>query len=199
MNEINLEVLKRLKKLVEKRIKLINANIASNQEQLQRVNRYDDLVNTINNDNKCFASDSFLTELEELLGGLNLDNVDKSKIELLFEKVELLKVIAESIINGYYKEYTKDELTLVNDVIELIHYFKQISHEQKSTQRSNVSKSNEELVKCESLYDKLRNGEEGTEHFDEDLSYIMLLIKEEDMSFRKDVLVLVSTRGEMIL
>ena len=51
MNEINPEVLKRLKKLVEKRIKLINANIASNQEQLQRVNRYDDLVNTINNDN----------------------------------------------------------------------------------------------------------------------------------------------------
>ena len=33
MNEINPEVLKRLKKLVEKRIKLINANIASNQEQ----------------------------------------------------------------------------------------------------------------------------------------------------------------------
>ena len=198
MNEINPEVLKRLKKLVEKRIKLINANIASNQEQLQRVNRYDDLVDTINNDNKCFANDSFLVELEELLGGLNLDNVDKSKLELLFEKVELLKVIAESIINGYYKDYTKDEFNLINDVIELIQYFKHISHEQKSTQRSNVSKSNEELVKCESLYDKLRNGEDGTEHFDEDLSYIMLLTKEEDISFRKDVLVLVQALSKRI-
>jgi hypothetical protein len=149
MNEINDELLKKLKRLVEKRIKLINANIATNQEQLQRVNRYDDLIETINKNNKCFANSSFQTELEELLGGLNLDNVPKSKIESLFEKVELLNVIADSIVNGYYKSYTEEEIKLIKDVIELIIYFKNISHEQKSTQRSNVSKSNEELVRCE--------------------------------------------------
>ncbi len=198
MNEINQEVLKKLKKLVEKRIKLINANIASNQEQLQRVNRYDDLISTINSDNKCFANGSFLTELEDLLGGLDLDNVDKTKVNLLFEKVELLNVIADSIINGYYKDYTQDELNIINEIIELILFFKQISHEQKSTQRSNVSRSNEELVKCESLYDKLRNGEEGLEHFDEDLSYIMLLIKEEDRTFKKDVLILIQKLSKRI-
>ena len=66
MNEINPEVLKRLKKLVEKRIKLINANIASNQEQLQRVNRYDDLVNTINNDNNTVTIPLKVYSLEAL-------------------------------------------------------------------------------------------------------------------------------------
>lgn len=198
MNEINDEVLKRLKKLVEKRIKLINANIATNQEQLQRVNRYDDLIETINNDNKCFASSSFLTELEELLGGLNLDDVPKSQIETLFEKVELLNVIADSIVNGYYKSYTEEEIKIINDVIELILYFKNISHEQKSTQRSNVSKSNEELVRCEALYDKLRNGKDGLEHFDGDLSYMLTLVKDEDISFRKDVLLLIQVLSKLI-
>ena len=197
MSEINPEVLKKLKKIVEKRIKLINANIASNQEQLQRVNRYDDLVSAINNDNKCFANKSFLTELEDLVGGLNLDDIDKAKVNLLFEKVELLKIIAESIINGYYKDYTRDELNIIDEVIELILFFKQVSHEQKSTQRSNVSRSNEELVRCEALYDKLRNGEDGLEHFDEDLSYIMILVKE-DMTFKKDVLVLIQNLSQKI-
>ena len=198
MNEINDEVLKRLKRLVEKRIKLINANIATNQEQLQRVNRYDDLIETINKDNKCFANSSFLTELEELLGGLNLENVPKSQVETLFEKVELLNVIADSIVNGYYKSYTKEETQIINDVIELILYFKNISHEQKSTQRSNVSKSNEELIRCEALYDKLRNGKEGLEHFDGDLSYILTLVKDEDISFRKDVLLLIQVLSKLI-
>ena len=119
MSEINLEVLKKLNKIVEKRIKVINANIASNQEQLERVNRYDDLINTINNDNLCFANRSFIIILEDLLGGLNLDSVDNSKIESLFEKVELLNVISDSIVNGYYKDYTEDELRIINEVIEL--------------------------------------------------------------------------------
>lgn len=198
MNEINDETLKKLIKIVEKRIKSINANIATNQRQLSRVNRYDDLVNTINNDNQCFASDSFLTELEGLLGGLDLDNVDKSKIEALFEKVELLKVIAESIIDGYYKNYTEDELQLINEVIELILYFKNISNEQKSEQRINVTKSSEELVRCESLYDKLRNGTAGLEHFDNDLAYILTLVNQEEMSFRKSTLVLIQNLSKCV-
>lgn len=198
MSEINFEVFKRLNKLVEKRIKVINANIASNQEKLQRVNKYDDLINTINNDNLCFANHLFINLIDDLIGGLDLEQVDDSKVESLFEKVELLNVIADNIVNGFYKSYTQDEIKIISEVIDLILYFKDISHQQKSTQRNNVFKSNEELVKCESLYDKLRNGENGLEHFDEDLSYIMFLIKQEDMSFRKDVLVLIQLLSKRI-
>ncbi len=189
MSEINSETLKKLIKLVEKRIKTINANIASNQEQLLRVNKYDDLVNTIRRDNHCFANNSFLSELEGLLGGIEIE--DKEKLETLLEKVELLHIIANSIIDGYYKDFNEEETKLIEEVIDLIMYFKNISSEQKSEQRSNVSKSNEELVRCESLYDKLRNGDEGLEHFDEDLPYIMWLVNQEEITFRKDTLVLV--------
>lgn len=198
MNEVNEVVLNRLIKILEKRIKFINVNIAKNQEQIRRVSEYDDLVDTINSDNTCFANSFFIDKLEELLSGLNLENVDKSKTDSLFEKVELLSIIADSIVNGYYKKYTEEEKKIINEVIDLILYFKGISNEQKNTQRTNVSRSNEELMKCDALYDKLRNGKEGLEHFDGDLSFILELIKDEDISFKKEVLILIQTLSKYI-
>ena len=59
MNEISNETLKQLIKLVEKRIKSINANIASNTQKLLRVNEYDELVKTIKDDNSCFGNPAF--------------------------------------------------------------------------------------------------------------------------------------------
>lgn len=197
MNEINTEILKKLIKIIEKRIKFINANIASSEQKLSRVNKYEELINTIKNDNQCFASPTFNTSLDELLGGLDLDNY-KDKLELLFEKMSYLEVIANSILDGHYKSYDEQELEIINEVIELILFFKNVSHEQKSEERTIVSKSNEELVVCEALYDKLRNGTEGLEHFDNDLPYIMDLIGQEDIEFKKDVLILIQRLSKKI-
>lgn len=196
MNEISNETLKQLIKLVEKRIKSINANIASNTQKLLRVNEYDELVKTIKDDNSCFGNPAFISKLDNLLSGIIIDNT--SALESLLEKLNYLDVISNSIIEGYLKEYTEEELNVINEVIELILYFKSVSSEQKSEQRSNVTKSNEELVKCEAIYDKLRNGFEGLVHFDEDLPYILNLISNEDPSFKKDVLVLIQHLSKAI-
>lgn len=196
MNEINFDTLKSLIKIVEKRIKLINANIASNQEQLQRVNEYDELIETINNDNQCFVNDSFTAKLDNLLGGIEI--VDRTKLEALLEKLSYLDVVARGIIDGFYKNYNEQELSTINEVIELIQYFKTLSHDQKSEQRSNVTKSNQELERCEALYDKLRNGKDGVEHLDSDIPYLMMLLKDEDIKFRREVLLLVQSLSKCI-
>lgn len=197
MNEINTEVLKKLIKIIEKRIKFINANIASSEQKLSRVNQYDELINTIKNDNQCFANPSFDTQLDELLGGLDLDD-HKDKLELLLEKLSYLEVIANSILDGHYKNYDEQELLIIEEVIDLIMYFKSVSHDQKSEQRTIVSKSSEELVMCESLYDKLRNGSQGLEHFDTDLPYLMMLLDQEDVSLKRDVLILIQKLSKII-
>ncbi len=196
MNEINLNVLKQLIKIVEKRIKHINNNIALNQETLKRVNGYDDLINLIKDDNTCFALDTFYKKLDDLLNGIVIN--DRSKLEALLEKVNYLKVIAFSIKGGHYTSFDEQEIVMIDEVIELITYFKGISFEQKIEQRSNVSKSNEELTRCTALYDKLRNGEEGLEHFDTDLTYLMQLVKEKDPTLLRDTLALIQILSKRI-
>lgn len=187
--DINLEVLKKLLLIVEKKIKDINKAISTSQEEIEKVNEFDVLISLINENELCFADPKFNEDLEMLVGEVIVE--DKEFLNTFLDTIEYLKFVATSVQDSKFSSFSQDELEQVKDVVESLTKIKALSNEQKAEERKRFTKSNTELVQCVALYDKLRQGKEGLLHLNSDLPYLMTLLKEQDNQFVKDVLELV--------
>lgn len=196
MKEVDFELLKQLISLVEKRIKVINKSISDSIEEIERTNEYDKIIALIKEDELCFAFSSFIERISKLLSVLKLDN--KEELTLLLEHINYLGLIANSIKRGNYASYNKSEKEMIEFVVNLLNKFKEIAVAQNVEYDNRVIKSNEELEKLNELYDKLRKGKDGVEHFDNDIDYILELIDEYDVQFKKNVLTLIQALSKCI-
>lgn len=189
MKEFDIDIYKRVLEIVEKRIKEINKMITSSQKEIERVNEFDSLINKIKENSLYFSTEEFTEMFERLLSDNRLENVDF--INELVDSIEYLKFVTSSVQSGKLRSLEDSELKLIDEVVNLLGELKKISNDKKENVRTAYTKSNSELENCLGLYDKLRNGLNGTIHFSNDLDYLLDLVKKSDSSLVYDTLELI--------
>ena len=195
MKEFNFETLKKLIKLVEKRIRSINESIASSDEQIEKVDEFDELIKKINSDSLFFSDNKIINKVMTLLEGIDLGEKEELLTKLI-DNLDYLNFVASSIQEDKFTSFNDDELVMINEVVEILKEFKELSHNQKFAIKSQYTKRNEELNK---LYDKLRKGSEGVVHFTPaEINYLLYLIDENDLKFKYECLELIRILSKYI-
>lgn len=195
MKEFNFETLKELIKLVEKRIRSINESIASSDEQIEKVDEFDEIITKIHGDSLFFSDNKIINKVMTLLEGIDLGEKEELLTKLI-DNLDYLNFVASSIQDDKFTSFNDDELVMINEVVEILKEFKELSHNQKFAIKSQYTKRNEELNK---LYDKLRKGSEGVVHFTQaEISYLLYLIDEDNLTFKYECLELIRILSKYI-
>lgn len=195
MKEFNFETLKKLIKLVEKRIRSINESIASSDEQIEKVDEFDEIITKIHGDSLFFSDNKIINKVMTLLEGIDLGEKEELLTKLI-DNLDYLNFVASSIQDDKFTSFNDEELAMINEVIEILKEFKELSHNQNFAIKSQYTKRNEELNK---LYDKLRKGSEGVVHFTPaEINYLLYLIDENDLKFKYECLELIRILSKYI-
>ncbi len=197
MKEIDEQFLKEIVRIVAKKIREINASIADSNDSLKNVDEYDKVINHIRENNTCFASPDFKNKIQSVLASVKLE--DKSILTQAIDDLDYLCFLAECIDNGVINEYKESELAIVERLIKAIEQIKTISLAENDSYRQSVSKKTSELELCTSLYDKLRKGDEGLFHFqNQEIMYLLNILASKEMTYRYRVLDLINRMEEKI-
>ena len=119
MKEFNFETLKELIKLVEKRIRSINESIASSDEQIEKVDEFDEIITKIHGDSLFFSDNKIINKVMTLLEGIDLGEKEELLTKLI-DNLDYLNFVASSIQDDKFTSFNENFKIIFSSFLSIL-------------------------------------------------------------------------------